>query len=362
MADNYREKLAKFILEEVLGNRFKDLKNEDKPDLQNKDLGVGVEVVRAIIETEAEQEGTIHNLMLGKARDAENSTSRLSSSGVAVEKYDGGKFVTVCPKSSVVFEDIPSTIGLLEKLIGSLISDSNQNSLVGKWAKELIEVNPELASKLENFYKLLADMRKRIDDSIKPKMKGKRCLLNKDIDEIIEKLGWNEEFDKKFSEIEKSLKGETNLKDNGIIVECIPLIKELKDKIDAVKQGKYNEGDKYGYFYPVQGVNYKEIYSALEKKLEKLNKNQYGEFKNQYLFIYHDIVSIDLFDANNIWIKLKEKQSNFEKKFSSIFVYSESRQKGRLFEFRESEWSWYRVPEDKLMKQQRKLLQGQKKN
>ncbi len=352
----------KFILEEVLGNRFKDLKNEDKPDLQNKDLGVGVEVVRAIIETEAEQEGTIHNLMLGKARDAENSTSRLSSSGVAVEKYDGGKFVTVCPKSSVVFEDIPSTIGLLEKLIGSLISDSNQNSLVGKWAKELIEVNPELASKLENFYKLLADMRKRIDDSIKPKMKGKRCLLNKDIDEIIEKLGWNEEFDKKFSEIEKSLKGETNLKDNGIIVECIPLIKELKDKIDAVKQGKYNEGDKYGYFYPVQGVNYKEIYSALEKKLEKLNKNQYGEFKNQYLFIYHDIVSIDLFDANNIWIKLKEKQSNFEKKFSSIFVYSESRQKGRLFEFRESEWSWYRVPEDKLMKQQRKLLQGQKKN
>lgn len=362
MADKYREKLAKFILEEVLGERFKELEHEDKPDLQNKDLGIGVEVVRAIIEKEAEQEGTIHNLMSGKARDEKNSIVRLSSSGVAVKKYVGRKLVIVCPKSSVVFEDIPSTIGLLEKLIGSLSSDSNQNSLVGKWAKELIEANPELVSKLENFYKLLADMRKRIDDSIKPKMKGKPCLLNKDIDEIIEKLGWNEEFDKKFSEIERSLKGETNLENRGMTCECIDCIKKLKCKIDAVKQGKYNEGEEYAYFYPTQVVKYKEIYSALEDKLKKLNKNQYGEFKNQYLFIYHNIIPIDREEANNIRTKLKEKQSNFEKKFSSIFVYSASQQKETLFEFGESGWSFYNVPKDKIMKQQRKLLQGLKKN
>lgn len=358
MVDKNGEKLAKFILEEVCGDRFKDLKHEDKPDLQNKDLGVGVEVVRGITEKEAEQIAITGYLMSGNARDAEKSIEKLSLSGVDVEQYVGGRRVTVCPKPSVVFCKIPSIVKNFESSICYIKQclDRGQNS--------------SLVSTLKNFYEPFGNMLERIE-SIKPKMKGKPCLLNKDIDEIIEKLGWNEKFDKTIdkiiSKIEDILKDETILKINEMIrrslSNCVYYIRELKDEIDAVKQGKYNKDEVCWPAGSFKNIYYQEICSALEKKLEKLNKNQYGEFKNQYLFIHHDIPApIGREEANDIGTKLKEKQSNFEKKFSSIFVYSASQQKETLFEFGESEWLSYHVPKDKIMTQQRKLLQGQKKN
>lgn len=358
MADKNGEKLAKFILEEVLGDRFKDLKHEDKPDLQNKDLGVGVEVVRGITEKEAEQIAITGYLMSGNARDAEKSIEKLSLSGVDVDQYVGERRVTVCPKPSVVFCKIPSIVKNFEFSILDIERhlDCGQNS--------------SLVSTLKNFYEPLGNMLERIE-SIKPKMKDKPCLLNKDIDEIIKELKWDEEFDKTIDEIiskiEDILKDETILTINEMIrrslSNCVCDIGKLKDKIYAVKQGKYNEDKVCWPIGSFKNIDYQEIYSALEEKLKKLNKNQYGEFKNQYLFIHHDILaSIDDKAAKNIEKKLKEKQSNFEKKFSSIFVYSASQQKETLFEFGESGWSFYNVPKDKIMKQQRKLLQGLKKN
>ena len=53
------ERYAKFTLEDQLGSRYANLVNADRPDLQDKEHGIGIEVTRAI----AENKNVAHELI-----------------------------------------------------------------------------------------------------------------------------------------------------------------------------------------------------------------------------------------------------------------------------------------------------------
>lgn len=82
--------------------------------------------------------------------------------------------------------------------------------------------------------------------------------------------------------------------------------------------GEYYEE---GYMFSWAGTrDIKEVYSALENKLTKLNSGKYTPFEKQYVFITENDISIKLDCLNEIHAKFSKMQNSFSVHFDSVFL------------------------------------------
>lgn len=77
---DYYECLAKIVLEALFPNDFIDLKIKDKPDLQNVEKEIGIEVTRAINPKQEQNEKLCSKIIHGQIRDKEKAIKKINSS------------------------------------------------------------------------------------------------------------------------------------------------------------------------------------------------------------------------------------------------------------------------------------------
>lgn len=77
---DYHECLAKIVLETLFPNVFMDLELKDKPDLQNTETGIGVEVTRGINPIQERNENLITKMAYGQIRNKEKAIKTINSS------------------------------------------------------------------------------------------------------------------------------------------------------------------------------------------------------------------------------------------------------------------------------------------
>ena len=77
---NYYECLAKIVLEKLFRDIFVDLEIKDKPDLQNSQIGKGVEVTRAINSIEEQNEKLFSKIECGMIRNKKKAIKIINAS------------------------------------------------------------------------------------------------------------------------------------------------------------------------------------------------------------------------------------------------------------------------------------------
>jgi hypothetical protein len=82
----WHECFAKLILEKSISSEFKDLGIDDKPDLQNKELNIGIEVTTAVDSKNQEMERLYTELEYGLARNREKVLKKITSLGGKILK------------------------------------------------------------------------------------------------------------------------------------------------------------------------------------------------------------------------------------------------------------------------------------
>lgn len=90
----------------------------------------------------------------------------------------------------------------------------------------------------------------------------------------------------------------------------------FKERI-KILGGKYDNGIT---IHPARHKDLNVIYGAIQSKLEKLNNDNYKIFNNNYLFIRDDNFILKE-ELNEILMKIKNIQENYDNKFQKIFVY-----------------------------------------
>ncbi len=74
----WHECFAKLILEKSISSEFKDLGIDDKPDLQHKELNIGIEVTTAVDSKNQEMERLYTELEYGLARNREKVLKKIT--------------------------------------------------------------------------------------------------------------------------------------------------------------------------------------------------------------------------------------------------------------------------------------------
>lgn len=77
---DYHECLAKIVLETMFPSDFMDLELKDKPDLQNAEMQIGVEVTRAINQIQEQNEKLYTKIEYGQIRNKRKSIEIINSS------------------------------------------------------------------------------------------------------------------------------------------------------------------------------------------------------------------------------------------------------------------------------------------
>ncbi len=70
------ERYAKLTLETILGSKYSDLINRDRPDLQTDDGKIGIEVTRALKESKVEAIKLLNEMAVAKVRDESGLTEK----------------------------------------------------------------------------------------------------------------------------------------------------------------------------------------------------------------------------------------------------------------------------------------------
>lgn len=84
------ERYAKISLESLLGDRFANLQNYDRPDLQDLELGLGIEVTRAISENRITAESLVNEMAGSEVFSInEDDLSSIDRYGYAYGLQDG---------------------------------------------------------------------------------------------------------------------------------------------------------------------------------------------------------------------------------------------------------------------------------
>lgn len=130
---DYNECYAKIILEDLLPDRYSNLKIADKPDLQNEDLSIGIEVTSAIPTDHREAVKLWYMMPYYDLNKQSKSKERMKQLGV---EYEGGlqSWPTKCYSNSQIEEnpviDFLKCVEIkIKKLNGSNYKDFNQYDL-----------------------------------------------------------------------------------------------------------------------------------------------------------------------------------------------------------------------------------------
>lgn len=84
---DYHECLAKIILETLFEDEFKNLGIDcERPDLQNEEMSIGVEVTISENTKQKEAEGLYSKVVYGLARNTQNAIKRIEKLGAKYEK------------------------------------------------------------------------------------------------------------------------------------------------------------------------------------------------------------------------------------------------------------------------------------
>lgn len=70
------ERYAKLTLETILGAKYSDLVNKDRPDLQTDDGSIGIEVTRALKESKIEAIKLLNEMAVAEVKDIANLTEK----------------------------------------------------------------------------------------------------------------------------------------------------------------------------------------------------------------------------------------------------------------------------------------------
>lgn len=88
---DYHECLAKIILENIFADEFKNIKINDKPDLQSIDSNIGIEVTQAVNRKQKENENLYVKISYGLVKNKENAIKKINSSYKPRKMFVNGK-------------------------------------------------------------------------------------------------------------------------------------------------------------------------------------------------------------------------------------------------------------------------------